>query len=67
MTPKEKAEELVGRFEGYVADCGGFVRIMPRDIAKKSALICVDEIIETYMPKSSSSYWQQIKQEIELL
>jgi len=66
MTAKDKAKELVYRF-----------RIGDRNMkskAKQSALICVDEIINTYPTPWSSldidpqkEYWQEVKQEINKL
>lgn len=65
MTPKEKAEELIERFENglTIKDC---------------ALIAVDEILEiTKRPKYNpfdwneitgfhyDKYWQEVKQELE--
>jgi hypothetical protein len=77
MTPKEKAVELVLKFEDYSdsADERGF--------AKKCALVAVDEIIKSQpsFPMAwnlgieinglvdnanfPSNYWQEVKQEIE--
>jgi hypothetical protein len=74
MTPKEKAEELILKFEQYSdsADEHGF--------AIKCALIAVDEIIKSsparspindssdFMPHFKAvKYWQEVKQEIEKL
>ena len=61
MTPKEKAQELVDKFEQLVNG--------KDENTKQCALICVDEIlngsrlfyIEDY------DYWKQVKQEIETL
>jgi hypothetical protein len=63
MTAKDKAKELVDRF-----------RIGDRNMkskAKQCALICVDEIINTYPSPWSSldvdpqkDYWEEVKQEI---
>lgn len=52
MTPKEKAKELVGRFESF-AYCSDGVNSMERqyqreDNAQQCALIAVDEIINAY-------------------
>ena len=64
MTSKDKAKELVDRF--IWIDC--------ISDAKQCALICVDEIINTYPTPWSSldidpqkEYWQEVKQEIEKL
>ena len=80
MTEKEKALELVSKFHGRIADCGGFIKTMPRPVAKQSALICVDEMIkelqdvefnydlhnhnENSLENTVIKYWQQVKQEI---
>jgi hypothetical protein len=74
LSPKEKAKELVhsyltasfGTIEEYVP--------VPYVFAKQCALIAVDEIIE-YITSSSDimisvnalEYWQQVKNEIQLL
>jgi len=73
MTPKEKAEELINKFliqtENYTY-CGLY-----RTVAKKCALIAVDEIMEEIKKWNMSvidygnriQYWQDVKQEIEKL
>jgi hypothetical protein len=65
MTPKEKAKEL---FDKYYSITGPFTE------AKQCALIAVDEIIAQIEPSVSMDvisarikYWQEVKQEIELL
>lgn len=85
MTPKEKAEDLVNSFRMILmnedTDCGN--EILCTSIAKKSALIAVDEIMwvcpyinidirETEEQLSAFdfqfvSYWEEVKQEIEQL
>ena len=73
MTAKEKAKELVERFQYkgiYITD----VR-MSEECAIESALICVDEILEnipnevmSYKPfMMNTDYWQEVKKEIEKL
>jgi hypothetical protein len=72
MTPKQKAEKLVNEF----------YRIIPLDkmtldfdLAKKCALIAVDELLEatkrydyTLGPKPSyNDYWLKVKYQIEKL
>ena len=68
MTPKEKAKELTN----------SFYRIIPLDkmtidynLAKKCALISVDEIMNYMTPQTDSKeafdYWREVKQEIEKL
>jgi hypothetical protein len=74
MTPKEKALQLIDKFENY-----SFIdidkRISSFNSAKQCALIAVDEIIKTdmlidedtyVMTPSYLQYWQQVKQEIEI-
>jgi hypothetical protein len=62
MTPKEKAEELVDKFNLP----SGLMSIE----RKQCALIAVDEIIcnieDDYMC-TEFQYWQEVKQEIEKL
>ena len=75
MTPKEKAKELV---EIYV-DVNEFYNIQNNKVVvinynfgKQCALIAVDEILNVKsflksMPLQDVKYWQDVKQEIELL
>jgi hypothetical protein len=73
MTPKEKAEDLIDSFlrEGYDI-------VMPNRLAKRCALIAVDEMIETLSNISwanqegtsfaiKAKFWMDVKQEIEKL
>lgn len=65
MTPKEKAEDLI---DLYVRD--GYDLVMSEDMAKRCALIAVNEIIEELIVTDFSNrfnYWQEVKQEIEQL
>jgi hypothetical protein len=63
MTPKEKAKDLIRKFYSAGAmEC------------KQCALIAVDEILEIINEtmilvdiESDYDYWQEVKQEIELL
>jgi len=69
MTPKEKAVELVLKFEDYT-DCAD-----ERGFAIKCALIAVDEILDLKhivtlrrnMHEMELEYWDEVKQEIENL
>jgi len=63
MTPKEKAEELVERYE-YIGEYVSDIRMSEED-AKECALICVEQMIEECegYPKGIK-YWQDVKQEI---
>lgn len=70
MTPKEKAVELVNKFERYsfeyeVNDCE---QNTSKWNAKQCALIAVDEIVVVgVMNFNDMQYWQQVKTEIEKL
>ena len=72
MTPKEKAKEL---FDKFMKPVDGLHKYpMCFDTAKQCALIAVDEIISAdwYIPtfedyKKWTSYWKEVKQEIENL
>ena len=71
MTAKEKAEELVEKFE-YNGEMIDDVRMNEED-AKQCALICVDwhlkEFIDTYGDDliDNIAYWEEVKQEINKL
>ena len=66
MTPKEKAEELVKKYEpllydGY-GDFDGYI------VSKQCALICVDAILDNRSSNRNTwEYWQDVKQEINKL
>jgi hypothetical protein len=71
MTPKEKAEELWGKYFQLNYDWDGVTK---DQWAKEGALIAVDELIkESEMNHLflnagvSIYYWQEVKQEIEKL
>ena len=72
MVAKEKAKELV---EKYLKKRIERIDILEKlsELAKQSALICVDEVLEnisekqvsTYNPfMMNTDYWQEVKQEI---
>lgn len=73
MTPKEKAKDLVMKFNDYtviksIHFPNGKIIEWYSD-AKQSAFIAVDEILDTlkevvYAPRTIE-YWQEVKQEIE--
>ena len=69
MTPKEKAKELVDKFY-YIPNSQG-IFMMQDYQAKECGLIAVDEIIlemnSVMLPNPFKQYWQEVKQEIELL
>jgi len=68
MTPKEKAKELVDKYAKVYYDLE-YDYCDDRD--KQCALIAVDELIEeAYFTDGyydRQEYWQEVKQEIELL
>ena len=63
MTPKERAEELVGKF---------YFLVQTKEEQKQCALIAVDEILNSLSYKVSSNfeelkYFEEVKQEIKKL
>ena len=81
MTPKEKAKELICKFEILESPCfnGNTVELeqIGYNTAKKIALTAVDEIIDIlelngftlqeYHDKGTLEYWLHVKEEIEKL
>lgn len=73
MTPKEKAKQLVKKFEPYMPFIDQIDYSINMDKrtrhAKQCALIAVDEIIKQLEQygyyKSLMTYWDAVKQEIE--
>ena len=63
MTPKEKAQELVDKYYNFGDQ--------EFDYSKEFALIAVDELIKEEIKTDyyyeKGSYWNKVKQEIELL
>ena len=78
MTPKEKAQELRDKYQSCEINFLEYAWVCPKG-AKELALIAVDEIIKSNPTDSysdafigtksydNSSYWEQVKQEIEKL
>jgi hypothetical protein len=72
MTPKEKAEELFGKYAMYLRANLRYDDEANED-AKQCSLIAVDEIIEIVCDESdydesiTKAYWQEVKTEIEKL
>lgn len=68
MTPKEKAEELVGKF---IPHTRVFHEVLGwedyEDSAKQCAVIAVDEIIEVAYWSNVKDFYREVKQEIEKL
>jgi hypothetical protein len=78
MTPKEKAEELISIFLSLSVSHYDDIYDGIRDgiripLAKKSALIAVEQILEVvdsiydYDRESLDPYWNEVKSEIEKL
>jgi hypothetical protein len=72
MTPKEKAQKLIAKFNNkLIADA--YVIYQNVDESKRCALIAVDEILNMGIMAQSGEwnmakdYWQEVKQEIEKL
>ena len=70
MKPKEKAIELVEKFKKQTFGADDF----RKRNAKKCALICVIEIMNTvygewddYMNEPKQEYWQEVKTELNKL
>ena len=77
MTPKKKAKELVYKYEYLVTtwDCYNDEPLKEKyklHDMKKCALIAVDEILKIKLlwyqkDTKELEYWQEVKQEIELI
>lgn len=67
MTPKEKAKELV---EKFIPHTRVFHEVIGwedyEDSAKQCALIAINEIL-LLLPLANRWYWEEVKQEIEIL
>jgi hypothetical protein len=71
MTPKEKAKQLVNKFNIDLQPFSEYGS-WDIDVAKNMALFAVDEILnlnvhECSMDEGYIRHWQQVKTEIELL
>lgn len=78
MTPKDKAEELFNKYFSEIrmpSDCEGCMMCVDRcgnmvAIAKKYAIIAVDEIINSVVitdlttAENQFIYWEEVKQEL---
>ena len=71
MTAKDKAKELLDRFKDVtrpMSKRNTLVARMHPEHAKQCALLCVDEILETYIDLDPKlNYWKEVKKEIEKL
>jgi hypothetical protein len=81
MTPQEKALDLIVKMENIemiLEDKGEFdyYPTIPGEVAKKAALICVDEIMKSgddmyesemvhFRETGHFEYWQQVKIELQ--
>lgn len=68
QTPKQKAAELFNHYHNLIQDIGGELgqEILVSILAKECALFAVDEIIKATTPLTSTYFWQEVKQEIEI-
>jgi hypothetical protein len=70
MTPKEKAKELVSKFN-FEHTGQTYILHQTVDESKRCALIAVDEIIKAMdnvmLPNPFKQYWNKVKQEIQEL
>jgi hypothetical protein len=77
MTPKEKAKQLVENYLKKVIELA-YAETKTKELAKESALLCVDEIIKatqretindsgTGFEVTPMKYWADVKHEIRLL
>ena len=76
MRSKEKAKELLEKYLkkfielAYAERRSAIVSTKTKELAKQSALICVDEVLESLWNTGHSfsndeiNYWQGVKQEI---
>ena len=71
MTPKEKAEQLFNKMLNVNEEFRFTTQYMTESMAKDSALICVDEILnfdnKFMQTEHQNEYWQEVKKEIKLL
>ena len=76
MTPKEKAEELVGKcFDTFINDEDEHYVGTAWKLSKQCALVCIDEMIriapwggdiDNEIEDGSKEYYMKVKQEIEV-
>ena len=74
MTPKEKAKELVFKYQNLVTIWSCYndepieIKFRLKDM-KECALICVNEVIDdrSKRGKINFTYWKEVKQEINKL
>ena len=66
MTPKEKAKELLDKYKYLYDDDGTLYLHASLNIAKRYALIAVDQLIE-HSYQVMKPFWEEVKTEIEKL
>ena len=66
MTPKEKAKELITKFQHPMSDMSD-TDCLHIKVAKEFASISVDEVLNVCWYKKDFEYWLDVKQEIEKL
>jgi len=66
MNHKEKAKELVEKYLKKIIELA-YAETKTKELAKQSALICVDEILKTYNENDGLLVleWLEVKQEIK--
>ena len=73
MTPKEKANELANKFiSKSIFDMTDEELKAERELGKKYALICIDEILNDNpniydSHRLNHNYWESVKHELSLL
>ena len=71
MTPKEKAEELYKMYNNLiieqVIEMKPIYLLMTHEMAKKSALIAINEMINICYNNYMASYYGEVRQEIKNL
>ena len=69
MSPKEKAEELIGKMKYHYDKQVNpyFIAFTDDDLAKRCALIAVDEVLGYMGADRGTEFWLEVKSEIEKL
>lgn len=73
MTPRQKADELYSKYDDLLNKDFGNPIVFDNQL-KQCSLIAVDELLNNFLSNRTTEYgreryhfWQQVKQEIELL
>jgi hypothetical protein len=66
MAPEEKAQELVDKFNIDIEPFSEYGK-WDEYLAKKCALIAVDEILNTSISKENYFFWTNVKHELKKL